>query len=147
MKSFLGLLGGFLVILVSLGVGRFIHGSFNQEFALTLLLGITGVAFGWSIGFLISPYTTLEEKKFTKLSTAIIGFLSGYVFSKTEPLFSEFLQPAKLQSILANPDFSIYFARILIFLICLLIGIMNMYTYRSYLDLKKDEQQDEPKNT
>ena len=79
------------------------------------------------IGVLISPYTLIEEKRFSKLATAIIGFISGYVASQIQPLIAHLFEDL---IVIENP---IYGARLLIFLTYLVIGSLNMYTYRLYI--------------
>ncbi|MBE9193574.1 hypothetical protein IQ230_25255 [Gloeocapsopsis crepidinum LEGE 06123] len=92
-----------------------------------MLIGVAGVTVGWFIGFLASPYTIVEEKRFSRFATAIVSFLTGYVISKVEPIISYLFTGARL---IEQP---LYGARLLIFLACLIIGSLNMYTYRLYL--------------
>ena len=138
MKSILGLLAGPITLAILVGAGLIIHDGWNNsEFAFTLLIGTAGVVSGWLIGFLISPYTLIEEKRFSKLATAIIGFISGYVVSQIQPLISHLFEDL---SVIDNP---IYGARLLIFLTCLIIGSLNMYTYRLYIGRQSPVNQKE----
>jgi hypothetical protein len=53
-----------------------------------ILCGISGAAFGWVIGILISPYNN-EVKRFSELAKVGYGFLTGYVVSKLDPLINK----------------------------------------------------------
>lgn len=61
--------------------------------AVLVLSGIIGVAFGWIIGIVASPYTAGEKSAFSEFAKLIYGFVSGYVLSKLDPLISKFLDP------------------------------------------------------
>lgn len=59
-------------------------------------------AVGWAVGMIISPDSTLEEKKFSSIWKGISLFLSGYLVSKIDPLVEALLKPETI-SHLSNP--------------------------------------------
>jgi hypothetical protein len=66
----------------------------GANFQFLILAGITAVALGWVFGILASPYSTNERSSFSELAKLIYGFLSGYLFSKLDPLISHVIQPS-----------------------------------------------------
>jgi hypothetical protein len=123
----LGMFAGPLVFLILLFFSLLIHEWKMNEVGYTAVVGIAGIIFGWAIGFVLAP-ETFRHLEFSRATLIILAFVSGYVFSKLEPiLFFLF----KENILLEKP---IYGVRFTIFLICLSIAIINMYVYRKYLD-------------
>lgn len=98
----------------------------DNGFWLTLLIGVFGVLCGWMIGALSSPADAGESKAFTKYAGIISAFLSGYLLTKIDVAIVEFSH-----NLLSNP---VYGLRLIIFLSCLISGVLIMYILRSYLD-------------
>lgn len=58
-----------------------------------LLSGTLGASLGWAAGIFISPYGDGEREAFASLGKLVYGFLSGYAFSKIDPLVIALLKP------------------------------------------------------
>ncbi len=119
------LLVGLLVFGVVLWIARTVHQELNDEgFAQTVLIGVGGWAVGWLVGFLISPSTGQEIKKFSQAASTIGAFVSGFALAKLEPSLTPLFENGRL---INEP---IYGIRLLIFMICFAIAAINMYIYR-----------------
>ncbi|PZO11100.1 MAG: hypothetical protein DCF25_20130 [Leptolyngbya foveolarum] len=124
-RSVASLLIGFLVFGLVLWIARTVHQELNDEgFAQTVLIGIGGWALGWLVGFLISPSTGQEIKKFSQAASTIGAFVSGFALAKLEPSLTPLFENGRL---INEP---IYGIRLLIFMICFAIAAINMYIYR-----------------
>jgi hypothetical protein len=67
------------------GVTYCVHKEYNLcGYWYTILIGLGGVASGWFMGFLVSPYNDKEGEKFAKVASLISVFLSGYLLSQLE---------------------------------------------------------------
>ena len=128
-KTIYGLALGPVVLLTLVFVARVIHGAFLSEaFAISLLIGTAGVAIGWLIGFLTSPYTRKEEKKFTTYSSGLVGLVSGYLFSKViDPGLTMLFKDG---GVLEN---TIYGVNFLIFMIAAIVSTIGGYSFRAYI--------------
>ncbi len=124
-RSFASLLVGFMVFGVVLWIARTVHQELKDPgFAQTVLIGVGGWATGWLVGFLISPSTSQEIKKFSQAASTISAFISGFALAKLEPSLTPLFENGKL---INEP---IYGIRLLIFMICFAIAAINMYVYR-----------------
>ena len=63
------------------------------DFAFTFIIGISGVAIGSLLGLLVSPYSEVEEVRFSALAKALGVFFSGYALAKLDPLILWFISP------------------------------------------------------
>ena len=124
-RSFASLLVGFLVFGVVLWIARTVHQELEDVgFAQTVLIGVGGWALGWLVGFLISPSTSQEIKKFSQAASTIGAFVCGFALAKLEPSLTPLFENGRL---INEP---IYGIRLLIFMICFAIAAINMYVYR-----------------
>ena len=124
-RSFASLLVGFLVFGVVLWIARTVHQELEDVgFAQTVLIGVGGWALGWLVGFLISPSTSHEIKKFSQAASTIGAFVCGFALAKLEPSLTPLFENGRL---INEP---IYGIRLLIFMICFAIAAINMYVYR-----------------
>jgi MFS family permease len=124
-KPLLGIVGGAVPIAVTAVAAAWVHHTPTQ-YAITVIVGTFGVVVGWLIGFLASPYSELEEKRFSKYAATISAFLSGYALSKLEPT---------LNFIIANGNLvtkPLYGIRVLAFFICAIAAAITMYVFRLY---------------
>lgn len=88
-------LKGWLVVLANAALiallcwsGYMVGDKDQKAFALTLLFAATGAILGWLLGFLASPYTTEESKRFSDLARVAWAFVGGFVLSKLDPLLT-----------------------------------------------------------
>jgi uncharacterized membrane protein YeaQ/YmgE (transglycosylase-associated protein family) len=124
-RSFVSLLIGFIVFGVVLWIARTVHQELRDEgFAQTVLIGVGGWSLGWLVGFLLSPSTSQEIKKFSQAASTISAFLAGFALAKLEPSLTPLFENGRL---INEP---IYGIRLLIFMICFAIAAINMYVYR-----------------
>jgi uncharacterized membrane protein YeaQ/YmgE (transglycosylase-associated protein family) len=124
-RSFASLVIGFLLFGLVLWIARSVHQELKDPgFSQSVLIGIGGWAIGWLVGFLISPSTSQEIKKFSQSTSVISAFLGGFALAKLEPSLTPLLENGKLVN---QP---IYGIRLLIFIICFAIAAINMYIYR-----------------
>jgi hypothetical protein len=89
-----------------------------------VLIGVGGWSLGWLVGFLLSPSTSQEIKKFSQAASTISAFLAGFALAKLEPSLTPLFENGRL---INEP---IYGIRLLIFMICFAIAAINMYVYR-----------------
>jgi uncharacterized membrane protein YeaQ/YmgE (transglycosylase-associated protein family) len=124
-RSFASLLIGFIVFGVVLWIAHTVHKELKDAgFAQTVLIGTAGWATGWLVGFLISPSTNQEIKKFSQAASTIGAFLMGFALAKLEPSLTPLFADGRL---INEP---IYGIRLMIFMICFAIASINMYVYR-----------------
>lgn len=124
-RSVASLLVGFLVFGVVLWIARTVHQELEDNgFAQTVLIGVGGWALGWLVGFLLSPSTSQEIKKFSQATSTISAFICGFALAKLEPSLTPLFEDGRL---INEP---IYGIRLLIFMICFAIAAINMYVYR-----------------
>lgn len=117
-------LGTFFVFSVLLFFSLFIHEWKTNEVGYTAILGITGLILGAGIGYVISPQVWAKIN-FSKETLAIAVFCLGYLFSKIEGTIWFFFEGNIL---IKKPEYGV---RMLIFIICLMMALMNMYAYQS----------------
>ena len=112
---------------VLMAVGAFfVHRQEGDHgFWMTLITGVFGVICGWLIGILSSPLDTRESQAFTRYAGIISGFVGGYLFTRLDGVITGISD-----QLLVNP---VYGLRVLIFISCLISGILIMYIFRAYL--------------
>jgi hypothetical protein len=104
--------------------------------SLAWLSAASGLASGWAIGILLSPYQSEKDrfKEYLRLSAA---FLTGYIVSKADRIFELLIDPSRgpllLQPIVAH--------RILLFATALLLGTVITYVFRKYLSFGPNSEQ------
>ena len=125
-KTIYALSIGPMILIVLLFCAWRIYGT-SVQFAYSVLIGICGMAFGFLIGFLASPYKA-EKEKFSKMATAIAGFLAGYAATKIGDPVAEYL--FKKDTVFSDP---ITGSNVLIFFSALVVSAINGYAYRMYL--------------
>jgi len=131
-KSIGGILGGWILILCVFVSSLWLHRTGDwRGYSITALVGLSGIAVGWLVGLLASPYDRSEKTRFAKYSEVISAFLGGYVLSKIDPTLSLILSNDNL---IRNP---IYGARVLVFVTCLITAAITMYVYRLYDHLER----------
>jgi hypothetical protein len=80
-------------MLVAIGVLGWLIAPSKEDAYLNAVFTITFSAVGWAGGMIVSPGSTIEEKKFTNLWKGISLFVSGYLVSKIDPLVAALLKP------------------------------------------------------
>jgi len=92
-----------------------------------LLTGVMSVSFGWVVGIMISPYNIQERTMFSEYARLIYGFITGYVLSKSEILFSGAIDKA------AKGDVNYYIVALIMFGVsCFCITVAVTYIARTY---------------
>ena len=122
------LIGTYVTYLSMLVITAGVHFGLDQwkTFGTTVMIGYAGAIFGWLAGFLASPYSTLEEKRLTRVTSWISLLASGYLVGKLEPSIKQIFDTGDL---IAKP---IYGVRLLNFLINLVCTGITVYQYRLY---------------
>jgi uncharacterized membrane protein YeaQ/YmgE (transglycosylase-associated protein family) len=129
MRSYSGLLVGFIVFGVVLWLANRVHSELNDPgFAQTVLIGVAGWAAGWLVGFLVSPNTSSDLKNLSQATSTISAFILGFLLAKMEPSFTPIFANGRLV------DEPIYGIRVLIFVICFVVAAINMYVFREFND-------------
>ena len=64
----------------------------GSELAFTLIVALSGMAVGLLIGFLASPYSSSEDKRFSQYASILSAFISGYAVSQLQPWIEEFVR-------------------------------------------------------
>ena len=65
----------------------------SEHTGVLLFSGLCGVAAGWAVGIVISPYNKNETKRFGRISGVVYGFLTGYLVSKVDKLIGAVFDP------------------------------------------------------
>ncbi len=65
----------------------------KTDFILHISVMIGGVAIGWIIGMLASPYGREEKEQFSTIVKGVTVFFSGYVLAKIDPIITTLLKP------------------------------------------------------
>lgn len=127
-KALAGILGCSALVGAAFFVSWRVHLELGLPGAwLTILVGLGGVASGWLLGFLASPYERQEGQRFAKYASLISLFLSGYAIAKIDPVLDEVLAGTLTQEA--------YGLRIGVFFSCLIPSAIEMYVFRLYTGL------------
>ena len=93
--------------------------------SLNVLIVVLGLALGWLLGMLLSPYSDTEEKKFTEYAKAFGVFASGYLVGKVDKVIEALFQPDFILD-------SIHGFRVMSFLAALVISLVFTFVFRRY---------------
>ncbi|MCI0513786.1 hypothetical protein L0128_11275 [candidate division KSB1 bacterium] len=96
-----------------------------QSIALNLLLVVFGLALGWLLGILVSPYSSREAKKCSEYAKVLGVFVSGYLVAKIDPVIAALFNPTFVLDFI--PGF-----RLIAFLVSLTIGLLITFVFRQY---------------
>lgn len=122
---FLGLIGFLACVALSFlcaGAGHWTEGWSG------VLLCVLGVVLGWTVGILVSPATTAEERQFSGWARAVGTFISGFGVAKLNQLSTWTLFKV------ADADVPLLRVRIALFLACFLIGALCTFCGRRYVN-------------
>jgi putative flippase GtrA len=138
------MVSGFLVVMTALL--WMIHRQFDEHFAQSALVGILGLVLGTVLAVILTPFTAEESKKWSNLTSAIVGALAGYGLGFINDSVGYVFKDARL---LKDPLLG---ARTAIFLSCTLFSLVYGFSYRRYyvsadLTLKEDPDQDASKQS
>jgi hypothetical protein len=95
------------------------------ESSLNILIVILGLALGWLLGILLSPYDNAEDKKFTMYAKAFGVFASGYLVGKVDKFIEELFNPAFILD-------SVHGFRVMAFMAALIISMVITFIFRLY---------------
>lgn len=124
-KSVSGIISGGVLVLVVLFVAWRAHVELSLPgIWLTVLVGLSGIALGWLVGFLASPYGPEEDTRFAKYVSLISLFLSGYALAKIDGVVEAVLEGTLTEAI--------YGIRLAVFFTCLVVSAITMYVFRLY---------------
>ncbi|ASC74258.1 hypothetical protein XM38_052330 [Halomicronema hongdechloris C2206] len=125
-KTLYALFLGPVILLVLLITARIIHGAWNRAFAMSVLVGLSGITLGWSLALLGSPQTEAEVALFQETWNVLIGLITGYLGAKViDPLLQALFQEA---DVLKDSTMG---ANVLIFLITFLTSTIGGYAFRN----------------
>ncbi len=125
LRNYGGLLVGFVIFGIVIWLANRVHSELNDPgFAQTVLIGVSGWAGGWLVGFLVAPNTSRELKNLSQATSTITAFVTGFILAKMEPSLTLIFDNGQLMN---EP---IYGVRVLIFIICFVVAAINMYVFR-----------------
>jgi hypothetical protein len=55
------------------------------SFSITMLIGYGGAVFGWLAGTLFTPFDKKDQERFSRITSALSLFVSGFLLAKLEP--------------------------------------------------------------
>lgn len=114
-----------MFVIMAIGVYR-THALLGDGGAwMTVQVGVLGVLCGWVVGMLGSPADQQEARSFGRFASLIAAFLSGYLFTK----FTAVVETIAGR-LLVDP---VYGLRAMVFVSCLIAGVLVMYILRAYL--------------
>lgn len=96
-----------------------------QERSINISVLVLGLALGWLIGVLATPYKGKEEDRFIGYKQAISAFLGGYIISKADNTLAQILSWETLQDPVAG-------FRVIAFSASFLLAMLLTYVYRAY---------------
>ena len=121
------LVGGIVVEAPLLYVVAAAHDSMGLPAKpVTYLVAFVGIAMGWLTGFIASPYDVAEADRFSKWTTAIAFFFTGYLLSKLEPSMHAVFDDGALLKI---PEYGV---RAAAFAFSFVVALIQMYAFRYY---------------
>ena len=125
LRNYGGLMVGFVIFGIVIWLANRVHSELNDPgFAQTVLIGVSGWAGGWLVGFLVAPNTSRELKNLSQATSTITAFVTGFILAKMEPSLTLIFDNGQLMN---EP---IYGVRVLIFIICFVVAAINMYVFR-----------------
>ncbi len=125
LRNYGGLLVGFVIFGIVIWLANRVHSELNDPgFAQTVLIGVSGWAGGWLVGFLVAPNTSRELKNLSQATSTITAFVAGFILAKIEPSLTPIFDNGQLMN---EP---VYGVRVLIFIICFVVAAINMYVFR-----------------
>jgi hypothetical protein len=137
---------GFVLIVhaVMAALGWFVMSNSLQDSALNISVQGLGIVMGFWIGMWVSPSSPKQRGDLTSLAKSVTAFISGYVFSKVDPLIS--------RSLSAGSFDPITMFRVLSFLSslsaqALLVSLMSWYNVRPMSDERDDHVESMPQPT
>lgn len=86
-------------LLLTIGVIGWLVAPTPAAAYVNTVLVIAFCSIGWTIGMMLSPDSTVEEKKFSGIWKGVSLFVSGYLVSKIDPLIAAVLKPESLTSL------------------------------------------------
>lgn len=117
---------GPIILVVLVIAARIIHGAWNKEFAISLLIGLLGITLGWSIALLRTPSSPTENALFRETSNVLVGLITGYLGAKVaDPMLKALFEETQ---VIKNPIMGV---NVLIFLVAFLVSIIGGYTFRN----------------
>ena len=125
LRNYGGLMVGFVIFGIVIWLANRVHSELNDPgFAQTVLIGVSGWAGGWLVGFLVAPNTSRELKNLSQATSTITAFVAGFILAKIEPSLTPIFDNGQLMN---EP---VYGVRVLIFIICFVVAAINMYVFR-----------------
>jgi hypothetical protein len=115
-------------LLLLIGVLGWLIAPTKEEAYLNTAFVVTFCAIGWAAGMILSPDSSIEERKFTGRWKGISLFISGYLLSKIDPLVEALLKP---EVVLRMHD-SIYAYRALAGISATILTAILTYVVRVY---------------
>ena len=104
----------------------------NQEKAINVLVGFFGLAGGWLVGIILSPFTTAEGAQFTAYAGAVSAFVTGYASGKVDDLVKYVLSPQNLTRRRAFHG--------VLFLVTFLVALIAVFGFRYYSTMPQQPQ-------
>jgi len=92
--------------------------------SLNILICLLAATFGWTIGILLSPKNRVEKEQFLVYGKSISAFVSGYLLSKLDPLFTDAIKAGPPATVVLS-------AQVAFFLACFLLGALFVYIGRN----------------
>jgi hypothetical protein len=122
------LIGSSAAGLVLGGTVTYLSYAMGDDFkasSLNILIVVLGLALGWLLGILLSPYSDTEEKKFTEYAKAFGIFASGYLVGKIDKVIEALFQPDFILD-------SVHGFRVMSFIAALIISLVFTFVFRRY---------------
>jgi positive regulator of sigma E activity len=114
-----------MALLVTLICLSLYFGTTAEASSINLLVVLLGLALGWLLGILASPYSKTEEESFNKYASAFGVFASGYLVGKADRTIDLLLSPAFILE--SKNGF-----RAMALLTSLLVGFLMTFEFRRY---------------
>lgn len=116
---------GPIILIVLIIAARIIHGGWNKQFAISLLIGLLGISLGWSVALLGTPKSQTETALFHQTFNTLLGLITGYLGAKViDPILKALFEESQ---VIKDTTMGV---NVLIFLISFLISIISGYSFR-----------------
>src|SRR4029077_494448 len=105
----------------------------EEDHPINLLIVLLAIALGMLCGIMVTPISKEEGQIFETYTKYIFTFISGYLFSKIDPIITASL----------NPEIALEVGnmfRILSFLCCFILAVTAVYIVRAYVYLSTPDK-------
>lgn len=115
-----------LLLVGALATLSVVYPTDKTGISFSLLIVVLGLAIGWLLGIVVSPYTKEEKESFTEYAKALGLFVSGYLVGKIDKAVEAIFNPTFL---IDNPANGF---RLMAFVAAVIVAVVITFVFRMY---------------